>query len=271
MVLEISLLQSQHIYAQLARFFVTLLIGVLLTKAVFAPLLTKLVSRTDDVRTKSSISNVGVLVGLFVSFTVALQAANFGNLVTVLGTIAAAATVAVGFGMRDQVASVVAGIFIHTDNPFIKGDYIKVGDTQGVVKDIKMRATILNGARQEKQIVPNNKLTGEVVKNYTKGEKTKASLETKVPLEKLQEASEQLESSARKQDKVREKPEPEVKNKELDDGKAQVELTYWVDKTPYVKQTRSKVIDEYSQYFAENIKKEKEEAEKKEKAEEKDT
>lgn len=266
MVFEISLLASEHIYAQLARFFITLVIGVIITKTIFAPLLAKIMLRTGDVKAQSSISNVGVLIGLFVTFTVALQAANFGNLVTVLGTIAAAATVAVGFGMREQVASVVAGVFIHMDNPFIKGDYIKVGDTEGVIKEIKLRATTLNSPKQEKQIVPNNKLTTEVVKNYTKGKKTKAALETKIPLERLEKTSEKLENIAKQTDKVIETPEPEIKNKNVEDDKAIVALKYWVDKPSQVRETKSKIIDEYGKYFS----KIKEEEEKKESEAEKD-
>ena len=67
-------------------------------------------------------------------------------------------TVAVGFGMRDQVGNLVSGIFIHFDNPFIKGDYIKVEETEGVVQEIHLRETIINGAGSEKTMIPNSKL-----------------------------------------------------------------------------------------------------------------
>lgn len=269
MVLETSILTGDSIHFQLARFFIALIIGVILTKTVFAPLMSRILARNPDVKTRQSLENIGVLIGLFISFTIALQAANFGNLVTVLGTLAAAATVAVGFGMRDQVASVVAGVFIHTDNPFLKGDYIKVGDTEGVVKDIKLRATTLNGAKQEKQIIPNNKLTTEVVKNYTKGTKTKASLEAKIPLEKLEKTSEELQQIAQQTEKVLETPEPRTRNKDVEEDKAQLELKYWVDKPGHVKDSKSEIIQKYSQYFAE-IKQIEDEKEKKEKEDKKE-
>ncbi|MFB6115067.1 MAG: mechanosensitive ion channel domain-containing protein, partial [Candidatus Nanohalobium sp.] len=56
-------------------------------------------------------------------------------------------------------------------------DYIKTGDYEGVVKEIKLRATVLNGYSSEKLVVPNSALTTGAVKNYTKGSKTKTSLE----------------------------------------------------------------------------------------------
>ncbi|MFB6182515.1 MAG: mechanosensitive ion channel domain-containing protein [Candidatus Nanohaloarchaea archaeon] len=106
-----------------------------------------------------SVENIVGVIGLFITFTVGLQAAKFGNLATILGAIAAALTVAVGFGMRDQISSLVAGILIQLDNPFVKGDYIKVNDQEGKVKEINLRTTIINGKNNEKLVLPNNVLT----------------------------------------------------------------------------------------------------------------
>lgn len=264
-----NIVTGQQIYFQLLRFVVTMVLGVLTTRLVVLPLVKNLLKRRNaDIRTNNSIENIIIIISLFTSFTVALQAANFGNLVTVLGTLAAAATVAIGFGMRDQVASIVAGVFIHTDNPFLKNDYIKVGDTEGVVKDIKLRATTLNGPKQEKQIVPNNKLTTEVVKNYTKGTKTKVSLQTKIPLEKLEETTKELQKIAQKTEIVLDKPKPQTQNKNIEDEKTQVELKYWVNKPSYVKESKSEIIQQYSKYFAQ-IKQEEDDNEKEEKKDDK--
>ncbi|MFB6115068.1 MAG: hypothetical protein ABEK04_02160, partial [Candidatus Nanohalobium sp.] len=112
---------------QLARFFLALIGGVAVTKLVLMPLTRRLMKKKGDKKALHSIENLVGVVGLFLTFTIALQVGNFGSLATIIGAIAAALTVAVGFGMRDQVSSVVGGIFIHLDNPFVKGDYIKTG------------------------------------------------------------------------------------------------------------------------------------------------
>lgn len=243
-----QIITSQIIYFQLARFVFTIVLGVAITRALLMPLTRRAMSRKgSDVKAKHSMENVIGLIGLFVTFLIALQAGNFGNLVTVLGTIAAALTVAIGFGMRDQVSSIVAGIFIHTDNPFVKGDYIKVNDTEGVVKEIKLRATTLNGKKEEKQIVPNNILTTNVVKNQTKGAKTRSFIETKISSENLEKASEILVESAKDQEKTLSKPEPSVTYKGIEEEKVDTRLSYWLKNSEEVKDVRSKILETFTQ------------------------
>ncbi len=245
-------LTSQQVYFQLARFVITIAIGTILTRTVLMPLTRRAMSRKgSDIKARHSMENIVGLTGLFITFIVALQAGDFGNLVTVLGTIAAALTVAIGFGMRDQVSSVVAGIFIHTDNPFVKGDYIKVNDYEGVVKEIKLRATTLNGKNDEKQIVPNNILTTNVVKNQTKGRRTRASISLKISSENLEKASELLVKSATEQEEVLNNPEPEVNYSGIEDGKIETKLIYWLNGSEQVKSVRSKVLKDFSQKIAE--------------------
>lgn len=245
-------LSGQQVYFQLLRFVITIVLGVVLTRTILMPLTRRAMARKgSDVRAKHSIENIVGLLGLFLTFIVALQAGNFGNLVTVLGTIAAALTVAIGFGMRDQVSSVVAGIFIHTDNPFVKGDYIKVDDYEGVVKEIKLRATILNGKNEEKQIVPNNVLTTNVVKNQTKGRRTKAVLDLKISSENLEKASELLVESVKIQEEVLNNPEPEIRCSGIEDGKVDTKLSYWLNGSEKVKSVRSQVLQLFNQKMVE--------------------
>lgn len=245
MLLETPLLQNTSTYLQLARFFLTLIVGVALTRLILMPATRRLIGRRGDRKATHSIENLVGVLGLFLAFTVALQAGNFGNLATIIGAIAAALTVAVGFGMRDQVASVVGGIFIHLDNPFIKGDYIKTGDYEGVVKEIKLRATILNGSTSEKLVVPNSTLVTSPVKNFTKGSKTKTSLEVNLDSLNQEKHSELLKEAANKQDEVLTNPEPRVMLKGLEDGKLNAELQYWLRDSGDVKNVRSRVLKNY--------------------------
>jgi potassium efflux system protein len=245
MPLETPLLQNTSTYIQLARFFVTFIIGTALTKLVLMPASKRIIGRRGDKKAKHSIENLTGVLGLFLTFTVALQAGNFGNLATIIGAMAAALTVAVGFGMRDQVASVVGGIFIHLDNPFIKGDYIKTGDYEGVVKEIKLRATTLNGSSSEKLVVPNSTLVTNPVKNFTKGNRTKTSLEISLNLLKQEKHAELLKEAANNEVEVLADPEPKIMLKGLEDGKFNAELHYWLRDSGDVKSVRSRVLNSY--------------------------
>lgn len=243
-----NLLVNQQILIQLARFMITLGIGVILTRAVLMPATKRLFFKRRDEKTLQSIVNIVGLIGLFFSLTLSLQAGSFGNLTTIVGTIAAALTVAVGFGMRDQVGNLVSGIFIHFDNPFLVGDYIKSGEVEGVVKEVHLRDTILDGA--EKTVIPNSMLMNNPLKNYTKGRRTKTNIKTEIEPEKLEEKTELLKQSAIENSKVLEKPQPEIVFKELNE-KMNVELNYWIKDPGTSKQIRSEVLETYNRKLKE--------------------
>ncbi|MFP4230203.1 MAG: mechanosensitive ion channel family protein [Candidatus Nanohaloarchaea archaeon] len=207
------------------------------------PLTRRAYSRKSE-KAVHSLENLTGVSGLFITFTLALQAGSFGNLVSVLAAIGAAATVAVGFGMRDQVSNLVAGILIHLDNPFIKGDYIKLGDTEGVVKEIKLRATTLNGGG-EKKVVPNAALTTGVVKNYTKGRKTRVSISTDVETGKAEKASQTLTDCIEETDKVLNSPEPEVNYRSAGKDGVELEASFYVKNPGESADAKSTVIKNY--------------------------
>lgn len=262
MAIENTVIEGSSVYLQLARFVITMVIGVAVTRLLLMPATRKLVNKRGDRKASHSIENLVGVLGLFLAFTVALQAGDFGSLATIIGAIAAALTVAVGFGMRDQVSSLVGGIFIHLDNPFVKGDYIRTGDYEGVVKEVKLRATVLNGSSSEKLVVPNSALTTGAVKNYTKGSRTKTSLEIPIETQAHEEHSEALRKAANDQDEVLTNPEPKVVLKGLDE-KVDAELQYWIRDSDDKKQVRSRVLKRYISEAVEKglIQEEKEEEE----------
>lgn len=241
----ISFWTGSSIYVQLFRFFIVLMVGSSLTRLILVPLVKRFYPK-DDEKALHSLENLTVILGLFIAFTLALQAGSFGGLVGVITALGAAVTVAVGFGMRDQVSNLVAGLLIHLDNPFTKNDYIKVGNTEGVVQDISLRATTLNGGKNKKQIVPNAMLTTGVVKNYTKSNKTKASIETKVDLKNAEEASDLLLESINESEETLDSPEPEISFKKIESNELEMDATFWVKKSGEVKKARSDVLKKYT-------------------------
>lgn len=235
-----AFLPNTGIYIQLIRFLAVLVAGVVVTRVVLMPLARKAVARKGgDKVSMHSFENIVGLGGLFLSFILALQGAELGNLVTVLGAITAALTVAVGFGMRDQIGNVVAGFFILTDNPFVKGDYITTGEHEGVVKDIKLRHTTINGSDSEKVILPNSLLTTQPLKNSTKGRHTKVSKEFKVGVENAEKFEKICIEEASNHDKVLDNPEPDTTVEGFEDGKAVIRLNYKVRDSEDLKSIRS--------------------------------
>lgn len=259
-----GLIPENGVYVQLARFLLVLTIGFLATRFGLLPLVTRLAGRRNSSKkARSQLRNIATIIGFFVSFTAALQAGEFGNLVTILGTVAAALTVAVGFGMRDEVGNIMAGVFIHLDNPFVKGDYIQVADEEGEVQDISLRATYLNGHSSEEIMIPNNKVSSNNVKNYTRGIKTKAAIRFRLPPDRVESVSELVERIAREDNEILDSPEPSTLYRRYEDDRLLFELRYWVRDSSDSKKIKSRVLQRFNREAVENgLFEEKQEAEK---------
>lgn len=242
-----DLIPNTAIYLQLARFFIVLVIGLALTRAILLPAVSYLLRRRSAKKeTHQSVENLASVVGVFFSFTVALQAGNFGNLVTIIGAVAAALTVAIGFGMRDQVSNVVAGFFIYLNNPFLVGDYIETEETEGVVEEITFLSTTLKGSSSQKIVVPNSQLTMEEMKNYTQDSKTKASINIELSNETLKEGTELLRRIAAQNEEVSDNPDPAIVYSDTG-GTVTAELQYWLESSRKSKQVKSNILEEFNE------------------------
>lgn len=242
-----ELLGNTGVYIQLARFFLVLLIGILITRTVLVPFVRRIARRRDaDKKAKHSMENIIHILGVFAAFTAALQAGEFGSLVTVIGTVAAAATVAIGWGMRDQVGSLVSGVFMHLYPSFVKGDHIQVGDVKGTIREITLSETRLRGENGEKLVVPNNFFTTRPVQNKTKGTITQDDFNVNVRPEKLDEAENTLKRIADGLDAILSRPEPRVVHTDMDANAVTTELLYFVRDTEDIRKIKSEMIQRFN-------------------------
>ncbi|GJL81437.1 MAG: potassium transporter [marine bacterium B5-7] len=79
----------------------------------------------------------------------------------------AALGVGLGFGLQEIVANFVSGIILLFERPIRVGDIITLGDTDGVVTRIRIRATTIRNWDQRELVVPNKEfITGRLL-NWT--------------------------------------------------------------------------------------------------------
>ncbi len=79
----------------------------------------------------------------------------------------AALGVGLGFGLQEIVANFVSGIILLFERPIRVGDVITLGDTDGVVTRIRIRATTIRNWDQRELVVPNKEfITGRLL-NWT--------------------------------------------------------------------------------------------------------
>jgi small-conductance mechanosensitive channel len=81
--------------------------------------------------------------------------------------LAGAFGVGIGIGLQNVVANFVAGLVLLLEHRIHVGDAIEAGDLRGDVREIGFRATTVRTWTGAEVIVPNGKLAGDRVTNWT--------------------------------------------------------------------------------------------------------
>jgi small conductance mechanosensitive channel len=94
------------------------------------------------------------------------------GLVTALGTVGIDVTAmvaglgltgfALGFALQDIISNLLAGVLLLMHRPFRRGNYIKIGDKEGIVIDMDLRYTTLQKDNL-KILIPNSALFKEAI------------------------------------------------------------------------------------------------------------
>lgn len=88
-----------------------------------------------------------------------------GVKLTGLTVIIGALSVGIGFGLQNVVSNFISGLILMFEKPIKKGDWILVGTTEGYVKKISIRSTIVQTFDRADVIVPNSELISSQVIN----------------------------------------------------------------------------------------------------------
>ncbi len=84
----------------------------------------------------------------------------------------AALGVGIGFGLQEIIANFISGLIILFERPIRVGDIVTIGETDGVVTRIQIRATTIRGWDRKELLVPNKEfITGRLL-NWTLSDKT---------------------------------------------------------------------------------------------------
>jgi len=145
-------------------------------------------------------------------------------------TTSAILTMILGLALQGVLSNILAGMSLHFTKSFKRGDWIKVGENEGVVIDTTWRETRLLDRNSNVIIVPNNVMASETVSNFSlPDKKTALSYAVRVsydaPPPAVQEA---LLEAARDVPEALPSPSPQVLIRGYDDLGVSYSLKFWV-------------------------------------------
>ena len=91
-------------------------------------------------------------------------------------TIVGAAGLAIGLALKDSLSNFASGFMLIMFRPYKIGNFVKVGGVSGTVKSIDIFNTTLHTPDNQKVIVPNSKITSDVITNVTANETRRVDL-----------------------------------------------------------------------------------------------
>jgi small-conductance mechanosensitive channel len=141
-------------------------LAVMVTRYVQRVLDVRVLQRLQiDLGVQNSIRTGVGYFGFIMAMLVAIGA--LGLDLSNLALVAGALSVGIGFGLQNVVSNFAAGLILLVERPIKVGDWVIVGDREGVVKRISVRATELQTFQRASVIIPNSELVSKAVLNWT--------------------------------------------------------------------------------------------------------
>ena len=84
-----------------------------------------------------------------------------------IGLVVGALSVGIGFGLQAITQNFISGLILLAERPVKIGDWVRVGDFEGDVQRISVRATEIRVADRSTVIVPNSELITKPLRNMT--------------------------------------------------------------------------------------------------------
>jgi small conductance mechanosensitive channel len=159
-IMPILKLWGLKIIAALLIFIIGKWIAKLIGKFIYKAMIK---SKTDETLS-TFISNITYF--LMVIFVVIAAISKLGVQTTSFVAIIAASGLAIGLALQGSLANFAAGVMLILNHPFKIGDNITAAGQTGKVHEIQMFSTILEDADKKAIIIPNSKLTGDIIINF---------------------------------------------------------------------------------------------------------
>jgi small conductance mechanosensitive channel len=204
---------------------------ILIVGRIAAGIVRKLIKRgfkkaSLDPTLAGFISQFGYILVLVVAVLAAL--AKFGVETTSFVAVMGAVGFAIGFALQGSLAHCAAGVMIIVFRPFKVGDFIDAAGVLGTVQEIRLFTTVMFTPDNVLLVVPNGKIFGDIIKNYSVNETRRVDLTVGIGYgDSIDRAIEVLLELMKADDRIIKEPEPQIVVQELADSSVNLLIRCW--------------------------------------------
>jgi small conductance mechanosensitive channel len=227
-VKEILAIYGIRVIAALAIF----IIGRWVAKGL-RNLLRRVMTRSKVDKTLISfVCNLSYVVLL--AFVIIAALSKLGIETTSLIAILGAASLAIGLALRGSLSNFAAGVMMIIFRPFKVGDFIEGGGTSGTVEEIQIFSTQLKTADNKTVIIPNSKIFGDKIVNYSTKPTRRVDMTFGIGYEDdIDKSRSVIQGIIDKDKRVLKDPAPLVVVSELADSSVNFTVRVWTKSADY--------------------------------------
>lgn len=210
------------------------IIGKWIAKRATKLIILLLEKKEVDVTLTRFLSNIIYYLFMMVILIAAVSrlGVNISSLLAIMG----AAGLAVGLALKDSLSNFASGVMLILFRPFSAGQFIdlKAADISGTVKSIDVFNTILHTIDNKKVIIPNAKITNDVITNISANESRRIDLKVGISYKNnIAKVKEILKGLIDSDDRILEKPAPKVVVTKLAESRVNMSVRAWVKRPKY--------------------------------------
>ena len=139
-----------------------------------------------------------------------------------------------GFAFQETLGNLAAGFMIAITKPFRDGDYVDIGGKAGTINSVGASITTLTTVDNKRIIIPNSKIWGEPIINYTALDKRMIDMRIGISYkDNMDKAIKVTLDVIKKNKNVLDDPAPTVAIAELGDSSVNLLIRPWVNTSNY--------------------------------------
>ena len=209
-----------------------LVIGMWAAKFIKKMLRKIMKKREMDDTISSFLANLAYAI--IVAFVVIATLSKVGIETTSFVAIIGAAGLAVGLALQGALANFAAGFLLILFRPFKSGDFIQAAGTAGSIQEIQMLYTVLKTPDNIKVVIPNGKLMGDIIVNFSAHESRRAEWIFGVGYnDDMKKVRKILTSLIENENRILKDPAPQIIVKELGDNSVNFAVRGYINQADY--------------------------------------